>query len=97
MELISLLKIIGIVILTYYVARVCHILVMKFSKSTNTKQKNKRIMIILGSGGHTTEMIQILQKFKYENYESITFITAKSDKLSVQKALSLLNKYNQVT
>ena len=42
-------------------------------------------LVILGSGGHTTEMIKILSKLSSSHYSPCFFVVAKNDHLSIQK------------
>ena len=42
-------------------------------------------LVILGSGGHTTEMIKILSKLSLAHYSPRFYVVAKSDNLSVNK------------
>ncbi|CCI42376.1 unnamed protein product [Albugo candida] len=42
-------------------------------------------MIVLGSGGHTTEMLQLIRKLDTEIYSPITFVVASSDSTSIEK------------
>eukprot|EP00800_Vazella_pourtalesii_P020430 TRINITY_DN721_c0_g1_i1.p1 TRINITY_DN721_c0_g1~~TRINITY_DN721_c0_g1_i1.p1 ORF type:complete len:216 (+),score=-14.36 TRINITY_DN721_c0_g1_i1:29-649(+) len=42
-------------------------------------------LIILGSGGHTTEMIKILSKLSLSHYAPRFYVVANSDSLSVQR------------
>ncbi len=46
-----------------------------------------KTMIVLGSGGHTTEMFQILKEFNKDNYTPRIYIAADSDKNSYTKVV----------
>ena len=52
-------------------------------KSTRTK----RLLIILGSGGHTTEMLSLLRNLPKNHYSPRIYITAHTDSLSARKAI----------
>ncbi len=50
-------------------------LLLLFKKTRNIKLKS--VLIIFGSGGHTTEMIRLIEELKVEHkYNPIYFITA---------------------
>lgn len=42
-------------------------------------------MIVLGSGGHTTEMLDLLENFSFEKVKEIIFVVAESDRTSAAK------------
>lgn len=42
-------------------------------------------MVVLGSGGHTTEMITLLSGMELKNYTPRTYVVANSDTMSVEK------------
>ena len=44
-----------------------------------------RTLIVLGSGGHTAEMLRLLGGMNLENYTSRTYVVAEGDKMSVDK------------
>jgi beta-1,4-N-acetylglucosaminyltransferase len=55
-------------------------------KNTGKKQKEKgRTLVVLGSGGHTMEMIELIQELDPDIYDPIEFIIAKSDHTSFKK------------
>mmetsp|Transcript_20930 Transcript_20930/g.18563 ORF Transcript_20930/g.18563 Transcript_20930/m.18563 type:complete len:209 (+) Transcript_20930:2-628(+) len=49
------------------------------------KLQNKVVMVILGSGGHTTEMITLLKNHHFEKYYNTTVIIAEGDIFSKHK------------
>lgn len=49
-----------------------------------------RTLAVLGSGGHTGEMIALLSALPRSRYTPVTFVTAATDKLSEQRAKDLL-------
>ena len=51
----------------------------------NTKQKIK-LLIVLGSGGHTTEMINIVKSLDEEIYGPKTYLYSSTDNMSKSKA-----------
>lgn len=44
-----------------------------------------RVMAVLGSGGHTTELLKLMKRLKREIYTPITFVVAETDKTSQAK------------
>lgn len=46
-----------------------------------------RIAVFLGSGGHTSEMMQLIQALPIGRYTSRTYIVTTSDRFSMEKAL----------
>jgi beta-1,4-N-acetylglucosaminyltransferase len=45
----------------------------------------KKIMIVFGSGGHTTEMLLMLKTFDFETYGQVYFVLGHSDTWSLTK------------
>jgi beta-1,4-N-acetylglucosaminyltransferase len=44
-------------------------------------------MVVLGSGGHTTEMLKLIKRIDHNIYTPITFIIAETDKTSIEKTI----------
>ncbi|CAJ1945662.1 unnamed protein product [Cylindrotheca closterium] len=44
-----------------------------------------KTLVVLGSGGHTTEMIQLLQQLKHESYTPLVFVVADTDITSMRR------------
>ncbi|RLN27340.1 hypothetical protein BBJ28_00013108 [Nothophytophthora sp. Chile5] len=44
-----------------------------------------RVMAVLGSGGHTTELLKLMKRLRREVYTPITFVVAETDKTSQAK------------
>lgn len=51
-------------------------------KANSNKTASPHICVILGSGGHTTEMCEILRKFWIDKCGRMSVVTATSDHLS---------------
>lgn len=73
----------------------CTILVLRFfylvSKRGRTDRASPRAspcstLVVLGSGGHTAEMLQFLGGMKLQNYQPRVYVAAESDGMSVKKA-----------
>jgi len=43
-------------------------------------------LIVLGSGGHTAEMLALLKNFPLQKYSSRQYVLAATDRMSAQKA-----------
>ncbi len=54
----------------------------------------KAIMIVLGSGGHTGELLMMLKKLDLNKFSNIYFISSHNDIRSEGKALEVLNLKN---
>ena len=50
--------------------------------------KRARTLVVLGSGGHTSEMIRLLKGLDLSRYQPRTYLIASSDKMSLDKAKS---------
>ncbi|EGZ12973.1 hypothetical protein PHYSODRAFT_260934 [Phytophthora sojae] len=61
--------------------------VASYSKPLNAKaaERQIRVMAVLGSGGHTTELLKLMKRLKREVYTPITFVVAETDKTSQAK------------
>lgn len=57
---------------------------MKGRKKT-IRNNPAKIMIILGSGGHTAEMIRILKYLNFKNYSPRIYVHADTDLMSIEK------------
>lgn len=49
------------------------------------KHEQIRVMAVLGSGGHTTELLRLMKRLKREIYTPITFVVAETDTTSESK------------
>ncbi|TDH74049.1 hypothetical protein CCR75_008186 [Bremia lactucae] len=49
------------------------------------KRRRIRVMAVLGSGGHTTELLKLMKNLKRAVYTPITFVVAKTDNTSQAK------------
>ncbi|GAB1867543.1 hypothetical protein CAJAP_08622 [Camponotus japonicus] len=69
-------------------ARVCYLILVKRDEPRGESRPVKT-MIILGSGGHTAEMLRIVKHLNLENYSPRVYIHAQTDKLSAEKVRDL--------
>lgn len=55
--------------------------------------KSKKVLVVLGSGGHTSEMLTYMKRFDFDSVDSVDFVCSNDDKMSVEKfQLSFTNK-----
>ena len=57
------------------------------------RNKPLKTMIVLGSGGHTAEMIRIINYLSFENYSPRIYVYADTDSMSIEK-VKYLEKNN---
>jgi beta-1,4-N-acetylglucosaminyltransferase len=53
--------------------------------------EGKALMIILGSGGHTGEILMMLKNLDLEKFNKIVFVSSHNDNNSEKKAKEVLN------
>ncbi|KAL6431739.1 hypothetical protein ACFW04_007339 [Cataglyphis niger] len=70
-------------------ARVCYVIFVKRDKPRGDRSHPAKTMIILGSGGHTAEMLRIVKHLNFENYTPRVYVRAWTDKLSAEKVREL--------
>jgi len=51
----------------------------------NTTAKPLKTLIVLGSGGHTTEMLDLMKNLNLDRYRPIVFVIATTDTTSLQR------------
>ena len=56
----------------------------------------KKIMIVFGSGGHTTEMILMLEKLNFQSYKEYVFVIGHSDTWSLTKITDFYKKQRNI-
>ena len=62
----------------------------KCEKSLN--QRNGSFLAVLGSGGHTSEMLKLVEAFSDDMFTESTFVYAKTDIISPRKLKDLSNQ-----
>ena len=55
------------------------------SSSGTARQQPARTMVVLGSGGHTAEMLTLLAGFNRAHYAPLVYVAARSDANSLQR------------
>jgi beta-1,4-N-acetylglucosaminyltransferase len=58
--------------------------------------KPKKLLLFLGSGGHTTELLSIIKAFDFESRFHGTFVISSADQLSFHKLQDSQLKYQEV-
>lgn len=56
-------------------------------------RKKGHLVILLGSGGHTGEMLYMMLKHNFENIEKIYCVVADNDPLSIGKMKNFVEKH----
>ena len=54
----------------------------KSSKRSGANRKAYRTMVVLGSGGHTSEMLSLLRNLNVKKYSPMIFVASNTDKFS---------------
>lgn len=54
-----------------------------------------RTLVVLGSGGHTAEMLGLLGGMKLDNYQPRVYVAAEGDEMSVKKAGAFESRQNR--
>lgn len=57
----------------------------------SSRKSNVKTLVVLGSGGHTTEMLHLLSSLRSQNYAPLDYIVASSDSTS-EKRLEAFQK-----
>lgn len=70
---------------TLIFGRMFHLIFVKRNREPKAKSRPVRTMIILGSGGHTAEMLRIVKHLDIRNYSPRVYIRARTDGLSIDK------------
>ena len=55
-----------------------------------------RLLVVLGSGGHTTEMINIIENLDVEKYGPKTYLYSSTDNMSKRKVESIFSNEDDV-
>ena len=66
-------------------------LILIIENMSNFERKSPSLLAVLGSGGHTTEMLKMVESLDCENYRK-TFVHANTDSMSAKKLLALPTK-----
>ncbi|XP_066144420.1 UDP-N-acetylglucosamine transferase subunit ALG14 [Euwallacea fornicatus] len=78
----------GLLIVALVVARIAyliHKITTGYSRYAPKRQKSCSTVICIGSGGHTTEMLRLIENLHFNNYTPRYYVIAKSDVTSLSK------------
>ncbi|KAL4438809.1 hypothetical protein ABPG74_013482 [Tetrahymena malaccensis] len=64
----------------------------QFKRSKNLKPLKNGIMVVFGSGGHTGEMLSLIKKINFKEFNRVYFVKAFSDNVSQGKVEDFLKK-----
>ncbi|CAG9807216.1 unnamed protein product [Chironomus riparius] len=79
-------------IIGFAIGRVITLCISSFFHQRNyLNEACANTMIILGSGGHTTEMLEIVKKLNKDKYVPRFYVVSENDQNSVDKLLSIEN------
>jgi Oligosaccharide biosynthesis protein Alg14 like len=56
------------------------------SSFRHRKRKSAKLLIVLGSGGHTAEMLRLLESLDFKQFPSRVYLISSGDALSEAKA-----------
>ncbi|CAH1446376.1 unnamed protein product [Lactuca virosa] len=84
----SMVEIISIVVIitTLLLVRILYVISHSSKPICNTSSKHLSTLIVLGSGGHTAEMINLLSVMQNDRFAPRFYIAAVTDNMSLQKA-----------
>ena len=68
---------------------------IKNAKTSTQRFKPSKTLAVLGSGGHTTEMIRLLSSLTKANYQPLYYIVADTDTTSVKRLNNVHEANNQ--
>lgn len=79
---------------TFIIALISRTLFIIFFRNGFIPQKHSRghparILVVLGSGGHTTEILQIVSRLKSDRYSPRIYVRASTDVISASKVRAL--------
>lgn len=80
-----------IVVLYYAMAILYHLLSVLFGVSKPMKQES-HLMVVFGSGGHTTEMLLMIKNLNFFKFGAVTFVIGHSDTFSEEKIKDFFKK-----
>ncbi len=78
----------------YYVIRAPQFFFQKY-RTNKTETSKRSIMLIFGSGGHTTELLMTFKNFDFQAWKNVYFVKAESDITSQNKVVDYI-KTNKV-
>ncbi|XP_076945203.1 uncharacterized protein LOC143616174 [Bidens hawaiensis] len=84
--MVEFVSIFLVITTTLLVLRVVYVISQSSKPTRNTSRKHLRTLVVLGSGGHTAEMINLLSVTQKDWFAPRYYIAAATDNMSLQKA-----------
>ncbi|XP_057449758.1 uncharacterized protein LOC130741015 isoform X2 [Lotus japonicus] len=81
--------ILGILAVTLFLVRVLYVMYCSGKPLTQRASKPVTTLIVLGSGGHTAEMLNLLKALQRERFSPRFYVAAATDNMSLEKAQEL--------
>jgi hypothetical protein len=85
-SILSLAAITAVTAFTLILLRILWILPSINPQPPIPRKSSAKLLIVLGSGGHTAEMLRLLKSLNFEKYTRRTYIISTGDTLSQSKA-----------
>jgi Oligosaccharide biosynthesis protein Alg14 like. len=79
----AILEAIFLALLGYYTVRAPAVFFTRTMKKTKTEPKT--MMLIFGSGGHTTELLMTFKDYDFKKWKNVIFVKAETDTTSENK------------
>ncbi|KAI3719237.1 hypothetical protein L6452_20132 [Arctium lappa] len=76
----------AVITATLLVVRILYVISQTSKPIRNTSQRHLSTLVVLGSGGHTAEMINLLSVMQKDRFAPRFYIAAATDNMSLQKA-----------
>ena len=86
-----------ILIVFYYFFAVFYHLMCVYLGISKPPLQESHIMVVFGSGGHTTEMLLLLKNLNFTKYGAITFVLGHSDTFSEEKIKDFYKKNRNIS
>ena len=86
-----------ILIVFYYFFAVFYHLMCVYLGISKPPLQESHIMVVFGSGGHTTEMLLLLKNLNFTKYGAITFVVGHSDTFSEEKIKDFYKKNRNIS
>mmetsp|Transcript_21711 Transcript_21711/g.59504 ORF Transcript_21711/g.59504 Transcript_21711/m.59504 type:complete len:203 (-) Transcript_21711:81-689(-) len=82
MELVTVVLIVVLLLISVWLLR-------RLTSKLTLQGKSVKTLVVLGSGGHTTEMLSMMSALPDANFSNTTFLIADTDKMSENKLRSM--------
>ena len=85
----SVIALVLTVLLAVVIISICRLLWILPSlriQPRSPRQSSSKILIVLGSGGHTAEMLRLIEPLDFDKYTRRVYVVSSGDSLSESKA-----------